>query len=248
MSLPPLYHLRTPLHRLDTPLYHISALSQRLPNMHESARQLRLGLASKHLDLVNEHIPQLLLMLYQEIRKPLHIRRPQNRFRLRPDALESVAGPFVQCPVVRLQRPLDDLLCLDIRDANGHEVLQVIQPRLGTPGRFVHGFPDDPANIRELTQLGHFVGWDRWDAFPGRVPGRFAVQRDENAFVGVDGEGVGCSCCAIRIVADLIPLPVDVGNPRFIGLVGYADQSVLAAFEFGRVLLTELGFPIRSCF
>ena len=51
------------------------ALAQWLLHMHEDARQLRLGLSSEHLNLVDEHAPQLCLVLDQEVREALNIWR-----------------------------------------------------------------------------------------------------------------------------------------------------------------------------
>jgi hypothetical protein len=58
--------------------------------------------------------------------------------------------PLAQLPVISLQRPLQNLLRLLVRDAYRHEILEVIEARLAGPRRLVHGFPYNPRDIREL--------------------------------------------------------------------------------------------------
>jgi hypothetical protein len=61
------------------PPLHCHTLTQRLTHVHQNTRQLRLCLSHKHLNLIDEHIPKFLLVLNQEIRKTLRIRRAYNR-------------------------------------------------------------------------------------------------------------------------------------------------------------------------
>jgi hypothetical protein len=54
---------------------HVRAWSQWLLHMNEYAGQLGFRLASEHLDLVDKHVPELLLVLDQEVCETLYIRR-----------------------------------------------------------------------------------------------------------------------------------------------------------------------------
>lgn len=64
-----------------------------------------------------------------------------------------MAGPFFDLPVVCVVCTFQDLLRLLIDNADRHEVLEMVEPRLARPGPLVHGLPRSPRNIRELVQL-----------------------------------------------------------------------------------------------
>jgi hypothetical protein len=143
---------------------HFRAWGRRLLHMNEYARQFGLRLASEHLDLVDEHIAELLLVLDEEVCEALYIRgtcntyQPrlasihielsapltQDSFRLRPDPLKGMTRPLTELPVIRVQRPLQDLLRLLVCNAHRHEVLEVVESPFARPRILVHGFPDDP--------------------------------------------------------------------------------------------------------
>jgi hypothetical protein len=54
---------------------HIRARGRLLLHMYEYARQFGLRLALENLDLVDEHVAELLLVLDQKVCEPLHVRR-----------------------------------------------------------------------------------------------------------------------------------------------------------------------------
>jgi hypothetical protein len=52
--------------------------------------------------------------------------------------------------MVCFQGSPQDLLRINIRNTNRHEVFQVIEARLARPERLMHRLPSDPGDVREL--------------------------------------------------------------------------------------------------
>lgn len=80
------------------------------------------------------------------------------------------------------------------------------------------------------------VGRHRRIALRSCIPGRFAIEANNNAVVGVDNEGIRGACDSVPFVVHAVPLIVDVARVRPIILVSDTDQMVFAAFVFCRVL------------
>jgi hypothetical protein len=134
-----------------------------------------------------------------------------------------MAWPLTELPVIRIQRPLQDLLRLLVGNAHRHEVIEVIEAPFAGPRVLVHGFPNDPRYIRELIELGKLAGWHGWIAIRSRIPGRFAVETNHDTVIRIDDEGVGGARDSVPMLVYAVPLVVDVARVGPVILVSDTD-------------------------
>jgi hypothetical protein len=154
-----------------------------------------------------------------------------------------MAGPLTEHPVIRFQSAPQDLLRFFIRNADRHEVLEMVQAPFLRPRVLVHGLPGDPCDIRELIEFWKLGVRHRWVALRSCIPRRFAVEANDDTVVWVDDEGVGGASDAVPFLVYAVPLIVDVARIRPVFLMSNTDQMVEAAFEFHRVLHIDQSLP-----
>jgi hypothetical protein len=156
--------------------------------------------------------------------------------------------PLAELPVIRFQCPLQDLLRVDVRDTDRHEISKMIQTRLAGPRWLVHGFPNDPCNIRELIQLRVLVIVQRWMAILGCPLRRLAIETHDNTLVWIDGERERGPSCPVRVIGHSVPLEVDIRLAWLIALVRYTDQVILPSFVLCRILRTMSAHNVNTMY
>jgi hypothetical protein len=104
--------------------------------------------------------------------------------------------------------------------------------------RVVVELPFDPCDVRELVQTRQLIIKHRRNALLCRPLRRFSTQANNNAVVSVDSEQVRSACDAVPVIADIVPLMIDVLRVIGVGLVCKVPEVVFAAFKDCRVLAT----------
>jgi hypothetical protein len=119
-----------------------------------------------------------------------------------------MARPLTELPAIRIQRPLQDLLCLLVCNAHRHEVLEVVESPFVRP---------------RILELGKLAGWHGWIAIRSRIPGRFAVETNHDTVIRIDDEGVGGARDSVPMLVYAVPLIVDVARVGPVILVSDTD-------------------------